>query len=96
MKLTIIRDDATVYKDGEGISGLDVSYVPSNVHALQWNGVKGWVEFCMDDNFFKPENQIIDELPTWAETAAQQWDTVKAVQLAAQLAPSDQVVPFYM
>lgn len=96
MKLTIIRDDAAVYKDGEGISGLDVSYVPSNVHALQWNGVKGWVEFCTDDNFVKPENQIIDVLPTWAETAVQQWDTVKAMQLAVQLASSDQVVPFYM
>lgn len=46
MKITIIREDKTVIKDGTGISGLTLSSVPSDVWAVQWDSTtsKGTVE----------------------------------------------------
>ena len=46
MKITIIREDKTVIKDGVGISGLTLSSVPSDVWAVQWDSTtsKGTVE----------------------------------------------------
>jgi len=71
MKLVIIPSDGAVYVDNISYSGIDLTScnIPSNVHALQWNGVKGWVEFIEDSNFNKPDNQIITELPEWANQA---------------------------
>jgi|TARA_R100000084_G_C4617176_1_gene131225 hypothetical protein len=37
MKITIIREDKTVVKDGVGIAGLTLSSVPSDVWAVQWD-----------------------------------------------------------
>ena len=46
MKITIIREDKKVIKDGVGISGLTLSSVPSDVWAVQWDSTtsKGTVE----------------------------------------------------
>ena len=75
MKLTIIPVDNAVYKDGVSHSGLDLSSVPSDVHALQFNNTSntGWIEFTS----ITP-NEEITELPTWAITAMTKWDKAKA------------------
>ena len=85
MKITIVREDGAVYKDGVSYSSLDLSAIPSNVHALQFNDAvnKGWIEF-VDDNFGnKPANELITELPVWATAALVKWDDAKAEQEAA-------------
>jgi hypothetical protein len=79
MKLTIISVDGAVYKDGVSYAGLDLSIVPADVHALQWDGTAGWIEF----NEPIP-NQEITELPTWAITAMTKWDEAEAARLAAE------------
>ena len=45
MKLTIIPVDGSVGEDGKFYTGLNLSScnIPPNVHALQWNGVAGWI-----------------------------------------------------
>jgi hypothetical protein len=83
MKLTIIPVDNAVYKDGVAHSGLDLSMAPANVHALQWNNVKGWIEFVEDDDGNKSANQQITELPSWANDALAAWEAVNAAELAA-------------
>ena len=44
MKLSIIPADNTVCKDGYCISGLDLAFMDSNIHAVQWNTDSGWIE----------------------------------------------------
>ena len=45
MKITVIRDDGTVIKDGTAILGLDMSSIATNIHAIQWDGAVGEIEF---------------------------------------------------
>jgi hypothetical protein len=80
MKLSIIREDNAVYVDGLSFSNLDLSFIPSNVHALQWKNDLGWIEFVEDENFIKPQNETIRELPDWANIAVDRWNTEKAIQ----------------
>ena len=80
MKLTIIPSDGAVYKDGISYSGLDLSSAPTGVHALQWYGTEGEIEFSGRP---KPQNEIISELPTWATTAMTKWDEAKAAEETA-------------
>jgi hypothetical protein len=83
MKLTIIRADGAVYKDGVSYSGLDLTAVPADVHALQWKDTKGWIEFADSDDGTKPQNELITTLPTWATTAMTKWDEAKIAQETA-------------
>ena len=83
MKLTIIPIDGAVYKDGYSYSGLDLSSVPANVHALQWYETEGEIEFTGRP---KPQNETITELPSWANTCVAKWDEAKAAENAAILA----------
>ena len=69
MKLTIIREDGAVYKDGISYLRLDLTAVPSDIHALQWIDVEGWIEF-KDGT----PNEIITALPDWALSAEAAWE----------------------
>ena len=44
MHLTIVKDDNFVIIDGEG-HPVDCSTLPADVHALQWDGASGEVEY---------------------------------------------------
>lgn len=70
MKLTILPVDGSVGEDGKFYFGLDLSScaIPANVHALQWDGVAGWIEF----NEPIPNEEIIS-LPSWANCCMTKW-----------------------
>jgi hypothetical protein len=42
--LTIVKDDKHVVVDGHGLTLSEVS-LPANVHAIQWDGSTGWIEY---------------------------------------------------
>lgn len=44
-RYTVIKDDATIYKDGAGIDGCDMSGLPEDFWALQWDGSNGDIEY---------------------------------------------------
>ena len=69
MKLTIIKNDGAVYKDGKSYSNLDLNQIPSDIHALQWNNNIGHIEYV---NCYKA-NEEITELPLWANDALTKW-----------------------
>ena len=69
MKLTIIKADGAVYKDGKSYIDLSLPTIHSDVHALQWNTDKGHIEFV--DNV-KP-NEAITELPSWVNDVLTVW-----------------------
>ena len=70
MKLTIIPVDGSVGEDGKFYLELDLSScaIPANVHALQWDGAAGWIEF----NDTAP-NEEITVLPSWANCCMTKW-----------------------
>jgi hypothetical protein len=80
MKLTIIPDDKAVYKDKISFEGVDLSAVPSDVHALQFDDATntGHIEFK------DGPNQDITKLPEWAVTAATNYETSIATYNADQ------------
>jgi hypothetical protein len=94
MKITIIREDGAVYKNNVAYSGLDLSTVPADVHALQFNDASnaGWVEFVQDDFGNKSANETITSLPAWAITAMIKWDEAKAIATARAEAAANQPV----
>lgn len=72
MRLTIIPIDGAVGEDGKFYLQLDLSScnIPVDVHALQWDGTSGWIEYT------SPEvaNEPITELPAWANCCMAKWD----------------------
>ena len=45
MEITIIKDDQAVYEDGVAVFGIDLSDLPTDFHALQWDGKEGHIEW---------------------------------------------------
>jgi len=76
MRLTIIRDMGLVHVDGRGHDEQDMTGVPENVQAVQWNGESGEIEFV--DN---TPNKEIASLPAWASD--------KATAMSTKLAEED-------
>jgi hypothetical protein len=86
MKITIISSDGAVYKDGYSYSGLNLSFIPADIHALQFNDAtnKGWIEFKDDEFGNKPGNQLITVLPVWVNDCLAKWDEAETARLAAE------------
>lgn len=83
MRLTIISGDNFVSKDGKGYLPLDVSYIPAEVHALQWYETHGEIEYRNTGPYTKPANEYITVLPDWANTAVTKWEEAEAAENAA-------------
>tara|TARA_R100000951_G_scaffold82460_1_gene70150 strand:+ start:4858 stop:5241 length:384 start_codon:yes stop_codon:yes gene_type:complete len=62
MKVSIIKEDGTIVKDGVGYGGIDLSALPSNFHAVQWDGSSGELE-TMDGNGNTANTAITDLSP---------------------------------
>lgn len=62
MRVTIVPEDKLVIVNGEARSPLDF-IVPSNIHAVQWYGTHGEVEFVGGSiDVPKPQNEAITDL----------------------------------
>jgi hypothetical protein len=70
MKLSIISDDKSAYKDKQAFEIDDISYIPENVHALQFDDIKnvGHIEYK------NLPNEEITVLPDWAIVAFKKFD----------------------
>ena len=44
---TVIKADTAIYKDGFGVEGCDMSGLPDDFWALQWDGSKGHIEWTV-------------------------------------------------
>lgn len=94
MNLTIINEDNAIYIDGIALAGLDLSTtgIPDTVHALQWKTNLGWIEFKENADFSKPQNEVINSLPDWANNcvAAHNNRMVEIQEQQAKLAAQPQ------
>lgn len=94
MKLTIIPIDGLVNVDYKFFTELNLSQcqIPANIHALQWYGTDGEVEFVENADRTKPQNEAISELPAWATACFEVWSVAKAaeeVRIAEELAAQE-------
>lgn len=69
MRLSIIPIDGAVVTDGVGHMRLSWEGTPADIHALQWFGDYGWIEY----NDGKP-NEDITLLPDWVFNAQVAWE----------------------
>ena len=82
--LTIVKDDKYVVVDGHGLELSEVS-LPTNVHAVQWDGSAGWIEY--NDG---TENEAISSIDAYS-TITNDHATLKAAnETAATQAANDQ------
>ena len=44
---TVIKDDTAIYKDGVVVMGCDMTGLPDDFWALQWDGTNGHVEYSV-------------------------------------------------
>ena len=85
MKLVIIADDLRVCVDNVCYDGCDLSSLDSSIHAIQWNGEWGEIEYKTvfhDGQITKPQNQVITDIAPY-QWAVGAWNTVKAAEEAA-------------
>jgi hypothetical protein len=102
MKLTIVADDQCVGIEGEYLAPLNLSQLDPAIHAVQWYGEYGEVEYktvFANGALTKPQNQLITDITPF-QFAVDAWNAKKAEIDAAiaaaaqadpeQLAPVDQ------
>jgi len=80
MKLTIIRDMGLVHVNGRGHDELDLSSVPAEVHAVQWDGTSGEIEYVSNN----VPNDSITSLPSWAQAIANERKAVIDAEIEAE------------
>lgn len=71
MRLTIIADDACIYIDDISYHGLDLSELDPLIHAVQWYGEYGEIEYkssFVNGVIEKPANKYITDISNfgWA------------------------------
>lgn len=94
MRLTIIKSDNEIYVDGFCVK-VDCQSLDADVHAVQWNGERGWVEFVGDGFSPKPVNQDIDSVAPYQSLidAAQSKITALTTQAEIQAAAVSSAAP---
>ena len=75
-RVTIIPDDEFVSVDGESYHDIDLSFINSDIHAVQWYGDEGEVEY-KDERGRATHNEIIISLEPF-QAALDAWAVKKA------------------
>ena len=82
-RISIIPADGIVAVNGMSVSGLDLSFLPEEIHAIQWYGERGEVEFRADLYGYKKMNEKIDSFKPFEKAV----DLFECVQAAMQNEP---------
>lgn len=93
MKLTIVADDGAVGIDGIFFSNLDLSSLDPSIHAVQWYGEYGEIEYKTkfeNGVVFKPENKVITDISSYL-FATFLWQTAKEKEEAEEVAQQMQM-----
>lgn len=82
MKISIIKSDKAVYKNNVAYLDLELTTIPQNVRALQFNDETGFghIEFDDIDGQSLMPNETIQSLPSWAIDCLQAWDVAYDLQ----------------
>ncbi len=83
MKLVIVADDARVVIDAMAYDDLDMSQLDPSIHAVQWYGEYGEVEYktvFANGEITKAQNQIITSINSY-QWAIDAWNVAAAAKL---------------
>lgn len=73
-RVTIIRADGFVSVDGLGFSDLDLSFIDPDIHAVQWYGTEGEIEWRVDGRkYFNTDIAGLEEF----QPALDAWSAAK-------------------
>lgn len=75
MRLSIVVDDSMVSIDGVACFDIDLSFMPSNVHAVQWYGSSGELELKDLETGKIVSNLAIDSLEPYQQ-AIDSWNAI--------------------
>lgn len=95
MRVTIVPSDGYVSVDGFGLSKIDLTFLPTGIHAVQWYGTRGVVEVKDIETGNMVENRQITELGEFQQAvdawtiAKQEYDAEVARQMAAVITKPD-------
>lgn len=95
MRLTIVADDNAVGVDGEFLSPLDLAQLDPNIHAVQWYGEYGEVEFRTrfeNGKPFTPQNEYITDISPY-QFALDAWTQAMDDQMQAGATPASGEIP---
>jgi hypothetical protein len=85
MKLTIVADDKCVGVDAEYLSPINLPQLDPSIHAVQWYGEYGEVEYknqLVNGVLVKPANAVITDVTPY-QFAVNAWNAEKARIAAA-------------
>jgi hypothetical protein len=84
MRVTIVRKDGFISVDDVGFSGLDLSFLPENIHAVQWYDTVGEVEMYEPHPYkvVMAPSQQIDTLAEYQQ-CLDLWNATKVAHDAA-------------
>tara|TARA_R100000963_G_C4637583_1_gene101497 strand:+ start:192 stop:500 length:309 start_codon:yes stop_codon:yes gene_type:complete len=92
---TVIKADTAIYKDGDAVTGCDMSGLPGDFWALQWDGSDGHIEYVgnVKSNLTVSSKSQIESalgvsLPTLIERRDARIAEIKAEEAAAEAAAS--------
>ena len=88
MRVTSIPGDSFVSVDGEGYGDLDLSFMDSDIHALQWYDTEGELEI-QDARGRIVENREIDSLGPY-QPALDAWQTAKELSVSVEVPMGNQ------
>jgi hypothetical protein len=78
MRLTIVPEDGFVSIDGKGFTNLDLSFLDTSIHAIQWYGAEGEIERKNSQGKIISNEVITSILPY--QLAIDKWNTAKLEQ----------------
>lgn len=93
MRLTIVADDKCVGVAGEYFAPMDLSLLDPTIHAVQWYGEYGEVEYKTrfeNGVLVKPANALISDISPY-QFAVDAWNTRKAAIVEAEAQAAQQI-----
>jgi len=79
MRISVVREDGAITIDGKGFGNLDLSFLPESIHAIQWYGTHGEIEWYDVSTNLPVQNEQITSLPyenqllaAWQEALAEE------------------------
>ena len=89
MRVTIVPVDGLVNIDGLRYLGLDLSFIPNNVHAVQWYDTYGEVEIKDPVTGKMISNDDINSLDSY-QPAIDAWNSAKLAEEAAAVKKAEE------
>ena len=88
---TVIKEDKHIYIDGVAAYDCDMGGLPSDLHALQWDGTNGHIEYT---DVSKPNLTISSESEIETELGGSLSTLIERRTAALEASPFEETLPY--